>query len=31
MRYTRDELEHLRDSPLVVRPVNLPPAEEYMG
>jgi len=31
MRYTRHELERLRESPLVVRPLNLPPAEEYMG
>lgn len=31
MRYTRDELERLRESPLVVRPPNLPPAEDYMG
>lgn len=31
MRYTRDELERLRESPLVVRPPNLPPSEEYIG
>ncbi|KAL8990377.1 MAG: hypothetical protein Q9169_008138 [Polycauliona sp. 2 TL-2023] len=30
-RYTRAELEHLRASPLVVKPATLPPTEEWMG
>ncbi|KAL8907652.1 MAG: hypothetical protein Q9207_001304 [Kuettlingeria erythrocarpa] len=30
-RYTRAELEHLRASPLVAKPVTLPPVEEWMG
>ncbi|KAI1174607.1 hypothetical protein F4777DRAFT_376561 [Nemania sp. FL0916] len=31
IRYTSEDLIHLRDSPLCVRPANLPPAEEWMG
>ncbi|KAL8840706.1 MAG: hypothetical protein Q9170_001224 [Blastenia crenularia] len=30
-RYTRAELEYLRGSPLVAKPANLPPTEEWMG
>ncbi|KAI4274092.1 MAG: hypothetical protein LQ337_004200 [Flavoplaca oasis] len=30
-RYTREELEHLRASPLVAKPASLPPTEEWMG
>ncbi|KAL8951699.1 MAG: hypothetical protein Q9222_002347 [Ikaeria aurantiellina] len=30
-RYSRAELEYLRNSPLVVKPTNLPPTEEWMG
>ncbi|KAK1831386.1 hypothetical protein QBC39DRAFT_258966 [Podospora conica] len=30
-RYTADLLLHLRDSPLCVKPSNLPPAAEWMG
>lgn len=30
-RYTAEELLHLRESPLVVKPDNLPPVEEWMG
>lgn len=29
--YTPAQLLQLRESPLVVRPTNLPPAEEWMG
>ncbi|KAI3338682.1 hypothetical protein F4824DRAFT_488409 [Ustulina deusta] len=29
--YTSEVLIHLRDSPLCVKPANLPPAEEWMG
>ncbi|KAL5330139.1 hypothetical protein ACEPPN_003664 [Leptodophora sp. 'Broadleaf-Isolate-01'] len=31
IRYTPDELKFLRDSPLVEKPPNLPPAEQWMG
>ncbi|KAH6676502.1 hypothetical protein B0J14DRAFT_585670 [Halenospora varia] len=31
IRYTPDELIYLRDSPLVVKPPGLPPAEQWMG
>ncbi|KAI2628382.1 hypothetical protein GGS21DRAFT_241216 [Xylaria nigripes] len=31
VRYTSEVLIHLRDSPLCVKPANLPPAEEWMG
>ncbi|KAK3179490.1 hypothetical protein K4F52_009062 [Lecanicillium sp. MT-2017a] len=31
LRYPADVLLHLRDSPLCVKPENLPPAEEWMG
>ncbi|KAL9601075.1 MAG: hypothetical protein Q9219_002784 [cf. Caloplaca sp. 3 TL-2023] len=31
IRYTRAELEHLRNSPLVAKPAGLPPTEEWMG
>jgi len=31
VRYTPDELKFLRDSPLVDKPPNLPPAEQWMG
>ena len=31
VRYTPDELIHLRESPLVVKPPGLPPAEQWMG
>ncbi|GAP86353.2 hypothetical protein SAMD00023353_1800550 [Rosellinia necatrix] len=31
IQYTPDVLLHLRDSPLCVKPANLPPAEEWMG
>ncbi|KAL2070408.1 hypothetical protein VTL71DRAFT_13434 [Oculimacula yallundae] len=31
VRYTPDDLKFLRDSPLVERPPNLPPAEQWMG
>ncbi|KAI1192147.1 hypothetical protein F5B17DRAFT_1533 [Nemania serpens] len=31
IRYTSELLIHLRDSPLCVKPANLPPAEEWMG
>jgi hypothetical protein len=31
IRYTPEELKHLRDSPLVVKPPGLPPAEQWMG
>ncbi|KAI1302951.1 hypothetical protein F5Y03DRAFT_385256 [Xylaria venustula] len=31
IRYTSQVLIHLRDSPLCVKPANLPPAEEWMG
>ncbi|TVY83795.1 hypothetical protein LSUE1_G001902 [Lachnellula suecica] len=31
IRYTPDELKYLRDSPLVVKPPGLPPAEQWMG
>ncbi|TVY16241.1 hypothetical protein LARI1_G005602 [Lachnellula arida] len=31
IRYTPDELKYLRDSPLVVKPLGLPPAEQWMG
>lgn len=30
-RYSREELLKLKDSPLVVKPPQLPPAEEWMG
>ena len=30
-RYLVSELEHLRQSPLAVRPTHLPPTEEWMG
>ncbi|KAL8709963.1 MAG: hypothetical protein Q9220_005414 [cf. Caloplaca sp. 1 TL-2023] len=30
-RYSRAELEYLRNSPLVVKPARLPPTEEWMG
>ncbi|KAG7005469.1 hypothetical protein G7Y79_00019g046490 [Physcia stellaris] len=30
-RYNRDELLRLRESPLVSKPANLPPTEEWMG
>lgn len=29
--YTHDELLRLRKSPLVCKPVSLPPVEEWMG
>ncbi|KAI1423286.1 hypothetical protein F5Y12DRAFT_716472 [Xylaria sp. FL1777] len=31
IRYTSEVLIHLRDSPLCVKPANLPPAEDWMG
>ncbi|KAF7531289.1 hypothetical protein G7Z17_g13735 [Cylindrodendrum hubeiense] len=31
LRYPADFLLHLRESPLCIRPTNLPPAEEWMG
>ncbi|KAH6895641.1 hypothetical protein B0T10DRAFT_455888 [Thelonectria olida] len=31
IRYSADFLYYLRDSPLCVKPANLPPAEEWMG
>ncbi|KAI0199263.1 hypothetical protein F4808DRAFT_218650 [Astrocystis sublimbata] len=31
LRYSAEFLIHLRDSPLCVKPANLPPAEEWMG
>ncbi|KAJ1333447.1 neural Wiskott-Aldrich syndrome protein [Microdochium nivale] len=31
IRYTEEELLHLRQSPLCIRPNTLPPAEEWMG
>ncbi|KAM5347896.1 hypothetical protein ACJ41O_007720 [Fusarium nematophilum] len=31
VRYTADFLLYLRDSPLCIKPPNLPPAEEWMG
>lgn len=31
IRYTPEELKHLRDSPLVVKPPGLPPVEQWMG
>lgn len=31
IRYTSEVLLHLRESPLCVKPGNLPPAEEWMG
>ncbi|KAI0435307.1 hypothetical protein F5Y09DRAFT_293494 [Xylaria sp. FL1042] len=31
IRYTSEVLIHLRESPLCVKPTNLPPAEEWMG
>ncbi|KAI1434442.1 hypothetical protein GGR50DRAFT_402905 [Xylaria sp. CBS 124048] len=31
VRYTAEVLIHLKDSPLCVKPANLPPAEEWMG
>ncbi|KAL2120697.1 hypothetical protein VTJ04DRAFT_4724 [Mycothermus thermophilus] len=31
IRYSVEELLYLRDSPLCVKPPNLPPAEEWMG
>ncbi|KAI1825283.1 hypothetical protein F4861DRAFT_203711 [Xylaria intraflava] len=31
VRYTSEVLIHLRDSPLCIKPANLPPAEEWMG
>ncbi|RDW80845.1 hypothetical protein BP5796_05543 [Coleophoma crateriformis] len=31
MRYTPEELKHLRQSPLVAKPTGLPPAEQWMG
>ncbi|KAF4980107.1 hypothetical protein FZEAL_3828 [Fusarium zealandicum] len=31
VRYTADHLLHLRDSPLCIKPPNLPPTEEWMG
>ncbi|KAI1326289.1 hypothetical protein F5Y16DRAFT_375288 [Xylariaceae sp. FL0255] len=31
LRYTSDELIHLRNSPLCIKPSSLPPAEEWMG
>ncbi|KAI1815162.1 hypothetical protein GGS20DRAFT_358453 [Poronia punctata] len=31
IRYLPEVLIHLRDSPLCVKPANLPPAEEWMG
>ncbi|KAK7398138.1 hypothetical protein QQX98_012480 [Neonectria punicea] len=31
LRYTADELRYLQESPLCIRPSNLPPAEEWMG
>jgi hypothetical protein len=30
-RYTPEELKFLRDSPMVVKPPNLPPPEQWMG
>ncbi|KAK4214829.1 hypothetical protein QBC37DRAFT_252698, partial [Rhypophila decipiens] len=31
VRYSADFLIHLRDSPLCIKPLSLPPAEEWMG
>jgi len=31
VRYTAEFLLYLRESPLCVKPLNLPPAEEWMG
>ncbi|RDL39992.1 Uncharacterized protein BP5553_04332 [Venustampulla echinocandica] len=31
VRYTPDELKFLKESPLVVKPLGLPPAEQWMG
>ncbi|PMD35804.1 hypothetical protein L207DRAFT_465264 [Hyaloscypha variabilis F] len=31
IRYTPEELKHLRESPLVVKPPGLPPVEQWMG
>jgi len=30
-RYTPEQLLQLRESPLVTKPVGLPPVEEWMG
>jgi hypothetical protein len=30
-RYTFDELKHLRNSPLCIKPTSLPPAPDWMG
>lgn len=31
IRYRIEDLKALRESPLVAKPVNLPPIEEWMG
>ena len=31
IRYPVEDLLHLRESPLCLKPNNLPPAEEWMG